>query len=331
MRRRDFVAFLCSSLAAPLARAQRAGRVWRVAIVLTTSPLAEMAGSDPAHPLTRAILHELNALGYVEGRNLAFERRSAEGDPQRYRPIVQELVALGCDAIILSGNHDLVRAAHAATRTIPLILMSYATAVQDGFAKSLARPGGNITGRSDLPMLDIAGKALQLLKEAIPSLTRVALLRAADTPAALLGPAQNAGKALRIEVVPIEHHPTDPRISFAEIAKARVGGVLVMPSSIAYAQREALGALALEARVPAMVPFPRIVETGGLMSYAPNPVKEIRSIAHYVDKILKGANPGDLPMENARVFELTINLRTARTLGLSVSQSLLVRADRVIE
>jgi ABC-type uncharacterized transport system substrate-binding protein len=319
--------------AAPHAQAQvlQPGKVYRVAIVLTTSPIAEMTGPDPVHPLTRAILHELRALGYVEGENLVFERRSAAGDPKRYRPIVEELVELKCDAIILSGSRELVRAAHAATRTVPLVLMGYATAVEDGFAKSLARPGGNITGRSAYPSLDVSAKAMQLLKEAVPGLSRVALLSTADTPAGAPRVVRDAARELGVEVVPIEHRGTDLRASFATIAKARVGGIYVMPSATAYAQRETLGPLALEARLPGMFPFARIAETGGLMSYSPNIVKDVRNVAHYVDRILKGAYPGDLPMENARVFDLTINLKTANALGLTIPQSILLRADRVIE
>jgi len=329
--RRRFLISAGVLLAAPRVWAQRATEVNRVAIVLTTSPIAEMAGPKPTHPLTNAILDELRLLGYVEGKNLIFERRSAEGDPKRYRPIVEELVALKCDAIILAGSRELVRAAHAVTRTVPLLLMGYATAVEDGFAKSLARPGGNITGRSAYPSLEVSSKALQLLKEAMPELSRVALLWTADTPTGAPESVREAAQAIGVEIVQVETDRTDPRASFDAIAKTRVGGLLVLPSATAYAQRETLGRLALEARLPGMFPFTRIAEAGGLMAYAPNIVKDVRSIAHYVDRILKGTNPGDLPMENARVFELTINLKTAKVLGLEIPRSILLRADRVIE
>jgi len=331
LARRRFLISAGALLAAPRVRAQHPAKVYRVAIVLTTSPIDEMTGPDPVHPLTRAVLHELRALGYVEGKNLLFERRSAEGDPKRYRPIIEELVGLKCDAILLAGSRELVRTAHSATRTIPLVLMGYATAVEDGFAKSLARPGGNITGRSAYPSVDIGAKAMQLLKETVPGLSRVALLSTADTPAGAPQVVSEAARALGVEVVPIEHPRSGLRASFATMAKARVDGLYVMPSATAYAQREALGPLALEARLPGMFPFTRMAETGGLMSYAPNIVKDVRILAHYVDKILKGANPGDLPMESARVFELAINLNTARALGLTIPQSILLRADRVIE
>jgi putative ABC transport system substrate-binding protein len=327
--RRRFLAFSGALLAAPFAQA--AERTYRVAIVLTTSPIAEMLGPRPAHPLTNAILDELRVLGYVEGRNLLFERRSAEGDPKRYRPIIDELVGLKCDAIILSGSRELIRAAQAATRAVPIVLMGYPNAVRDGFVTSLARPGGNITGATGVPGPGIVGKGVELLKEAVPAISRPALLAARDVPPAFRDSAFDAAKKLGFDFVPIEQHPTDPRASFAAIAKARVDGLAVMMSSTTYAQREQLGSLSLEARLPALFSLARIVETGGLMSYGANVVKDIRGISHYVDRILKGANPAELPMENALVFELVINLKTARVLGLTIPQSILLRADRVIE
>jgi len=327
--RRRFLVSAGVLLAAPIARA--AEHVYRVGMVLTTSPIAEMLGPKPAHPLTNAILDELRVLGYVEGKNLVFERRSAEGNPKRYRPIIDELIGLKTDVIILSGSRELVSAARAATRTIPIVLMGYPNAARDGFVASVARPGGNITGATGVPGPGIIGKAVELFKETVPAISRPALLAARDVPPAFRAAAFDAAKKLGFEFVPIEQHPTDPRASFAAIAKARVDGLAVMMSSTTYAQREQLGPLSLEARLPALFGLARMVETGGLMSYGANVPRDIRRIAHYVDRILKGAKPAEMPMENSEVFELTINLKTAKALGLEIPRSILLRADRVIE
>jgi putative ABC transport system substrate-binding protein len=319
-------------IVAPLARAQPTARSYRVAIVLATSPLSEMAGPDPIHPPTRVILHELRSLGYVEGRNLTFERRTAEGNPARYPEIVAELIRLKTDVMILAPSRDLIRAAQSATRRIPIVLMGYARAVEDGFAASLARPGGNVTG----PILGTGwendGKRLQIFKEMVPGLQRVVYLAPKEFwtgPEAQ--PVRQAATMLGVELLPVEQHPTDPQASFAAIAQLRVDGLFVAPSWTNYAQREQTGRLAFAARLPASVPTVRIVETGALMSYAPNLLEVNRKVAHYVDKILRGASPGDLPMEQPTRFELIINLKTARALGLKIPQAVLLRTDRVIE
>jgi len=300
--------------------------------VLTTSPIAEMAGDNPAHPLTRVILHDLRKLGYVEGRNLIFERRSAEGRPDRYAGIVAELVRLNTDVMILSGRRDLIRAAQLATRRIPILLLSYNRAVEDGFAQTLARPGGNITGLTGSTGWEEDAKRLELFKEAVPTISRVAYLAPEsfwNGPQA--EPVRRAASALGIELVPMEQHPTDPAVSFSRIAQQKVDAVFVAPSSTSFAQREQLGVLALKARLPSSFGYSRMVETGGLMSYSTNIVEELRKISVYVDRILKGAKAGELPIEQPTNFELVLNLRTARALNIAVPRSILLRADRVIE
>jgi putative ABC transport system substrate-binding protein len=329
-RRRQFVIAAGALLAAPLLRAQQTGRSYRVALVLTTSPIAEMAGPDPAHPVTRAVLHELRALGYVEGRNLIFERRSAEGKPARYGEIIDELIRLKTDAIIPASDPALIRAAQAATRTIPIVLLGYTAAVEDGFAASLARPGGNVTGLAEHPGAVFAGKQLQLFKETLPGLSRVASLGpTANLDSAAARPFTDAAAALGIKLLRVLQHPTDPEASFAAIAKLRVDGLIVSGSSTAFAQREQFGRLAFAARLPAISSYDRMAETGGLMSYGP--ANRFRRIAHYVDKILKGGNPGELPMELPTKFNLVVNLKTAKALGLKIPPSIMLQADRVIE
>jgi putative ABC transport system substrate-binding protein len=330
--RRHFMIATGALFAAPLLSAQPTGRTYRVAIVLTTSPIAELAGPNPEHPLTRAILHELRDLGYVEGRNLIFERRSAEGDPSRYSQIMDDLIRLNTDAIILSDSPELIRAARAATRTTPLLLMGYARAVEDGFAASLARPGGNITGLAAYPGQEFAAKMLQVFKEAVPGLRRVAFLRSPTAPPELPVQMAEAAAALGIKLLSIHAHPTDPQESFARVAQLRADGVFVSGSSTNFAHRQQLGSLAYAARLPSIGGFAETVEAGGLMSYGePMNTDRIRRVAHYADKILKGANPGDLPMELPTKFELVINLKTAKALGITIPRSILLRADRLIE
>jgi len=330
--RRRFVIATGALLGARFAASAASERSYRVAIVLTTSPIAEMLGPDPTHPPTRIILHELRALGYLEGRNLFFERRSAESDPRRYRAIVNELIASKSDVIILSGNRDLIRTAQAATREVPLVLMNFLSPVEDGFAKSLARPGMNITGPTAATDREIFGKWLQLFKEALPGLSRLALLAPKQFHAGLDGKyVRDAGAQLGIEILPVEQHPADPKVSFARIGQLRVDGLFCIPSSTNYAQRESIGRFALSARLPAFSGLYRITETGGLMSYSINLPEAMRRVAHYVDKILKGADPAELPIERPDKFELAVNLRTAKALGISIPRSILLRADRVIE
>lgn len=326
-RRRQFVIAAGLLLAAPLLRAQQSSRTRRVAIVLTTTPIAAMAGPSPEDPVVRDVLDELRVLGYVEGRNLIFERRSAEGDPGRYAQIFDELLRLKTDAIIAAGNP---RAAQAATRTIPIVLLGWSTAVEDGFATSLSRPGGNITGLAHHPGPVFAGKMLQLFKETVPGLTRVAHL---GSTATLDSPAQqpltDAATKLGIKLLPVLQHPTDPEASFAAIAKLRPDGLIVQGTPISFSQREQFGRLALAARLPAISGIEQVTDAGALMSYGYAP--RFRRAAHYVDKILKGANPGELPMELPTKIHLVINLKTAKALGLRIPPPILLQADRVIE
>lgn len=331
VHRRRFMVATAALLAGRLSRAQQAGRTYRVAIVLTTTRLAELAGPNPEHPLTRAILHELRDLGYVEGRNLIFDRRSAEGDPARYPQILGELVRLNTDAIILSSPKALIEAALAATRTIPIVLMGYPypQVIEHGFAASLAHPGGNITGLTAESYQQGAAKMLQMFKEVVPGLRHVACL---GPPVEFELPSYMAesAAALGFKLLPVVAHRTDPEDSFARVMQLRVDGMFVMETSTNYAYRKQLARLAYAARLPLIHNWADTAEAGGLMSYG-DPADRMRRVAHYIDKIFKGARPGDIPMELPMKFELVINLKTAKTIGLKIPQSVLIQAARLIE
>jgi putative ABC transport system substrate-binding protein len=332
VERRRFLIAAGAVVAAPLARSQQAGRTYRVAIVLAVSPLAEMSGPDPAHPITRAIVHELRSLGYVEGQNLILERRSAEGKPERYPDIMAEVLRVGTDVLVVANPPSLVHAAKAATNSVPIVVINYSTPVEHGLAASLARPGGNITGTTGGTGWENDVKRLALLKEALPAVSRVAYLAPRqfwDEPAAQS--VRRAAASLGIELLPVAHLPADVNASFLAVERQRPDALFVAPSSEAFAQREELPRLALKARLPSSYGLRLHAEAGGLMSYGVDFAEFNRRIAHYVDKILKGARPGDLPMEQPTKFELVVNVKTAKALGLTISPSVLFRADRVIE
>jgi putative ABC transport system substrate-binding protein len=209
--------------------------------------------------------------------------------------------------------------------------MGYPRAIEDGFAASLSRPGGNITGLADYSGPELGAKLLQLLKEAVPVLTRVALL-GPTVNFEVTGTMAEAAVALGIKLLPVVAHPTDPQDSFARIAQLRADGLLVAATSTNFGHREQLGRLAYAARLPSIYGAEAMVEAGGLMSYGQaNIADRFRRIAHYIDRILKGANPGDLPMELPMKFDLVINLKTAKAIGITIPSSVLLRADRLIE
>lgn len=331
MRMRQAVA-AAALLASPfLLCAQPVAQTHRVAIVLAFSPLTEMAGPNPVHPITRAIVHELRLLGYAEGRNLILERRSAEGKPERYAGIMAELVRAGTDVMVVASERSLVRAAQVATTSVPIVLINYPTPVEHGFAASLARPGGNITGTTGGTGWENDAKRLALLKEALPAVSRVAYLAPKqfwEGPAAQ--PVRRAAASLGIEVLPVEHL-ADANASFAAVERQRPAALFVAPSSPAFAQREELPRLALKARLPSSFGLRLYAEAGGLMSYGIDFPEFNRRVAHFVDKILKGARPGDLPMEQPTKFELVVNLKTAKAIGVTIAPAVMLRADRVIE
>lgn len=333
IRRRHFVTAVGVLVAfPPLVLAQQARKLHRVALILTTSPISEMAGSEPVHPGTRAFLQELLARGYIEGQNILVERRSAEGHSERFPSIVRELVSLKTDVIVTAGGDSHIRQVKNAAGTVPIVMLDSVEPDKAGLVASLARPGGNVTGLTITIDPEIEAKRLELLKEAIPSIRRVAYI---GTKAAWESPGaqslRRVASAFRVEISHVEHTPTDYTTAFATIVRQRPDAIFASFSSETFANRRTLGEFALRAKLPGMFPFSEIAEAGGLMSYGMSVPDLFRRAAQYVDSILKGARPADLPVERPRKFDLVLNQRAAKHLGLSIAQSLLLRVDRVIE
>jgi|SRR5882762_4247945 len=320
-------------ISAPLtAEAQQARKVYRVGLILTTSPVSVMMGPDPVHPHAKAFVQGLRERGYVEGQNIVIERRSGEGKVERYRDLVAELVRLRVDVIVVATN-AVALAAKQTTSTIPIVCMCGNT-VESGLVASLARPGANITGVSPQG-LDLIGKRLQLLQEAVPRLSRVAYLTDPTEPysSAYLREVQVEAKALGVrQVLSLEvRAAAEFERAFAELARERPDALLVEPNSVTLTHRKRIADVTLAQRLPTMYAERRFMDAHGLMSYGVSLPEHFRRAAVYVDKILKGAKPADLPVEQPTKFELIINLKTARTLGLTIPQSLLLRADQVTE
>ena len=333
MDRRAFLATLTSGLlAAPLAaEAQSVGKVYRVGLIFPSPPVSEMAGPEPVNVAARAFVRGLRTLGYVEGRNLILERRSAEGTFERFAPIVAELVSLSMDVIVVS-NTPLAQRAREVTTAVPIVLGVSTDPVGSGLAQSLARPGGNVTGLTANVGPGIQGKRLELLKGAVPSASRVAFLGTKKLWDVVYETSIKAGaQALGLTVFLAEHTPTEYAGAFALIGRERPDALFVAPSSENYAQRRLIVDFATSKRLPNVHAFRESVEDGGLISYGVNIADLFRRAAGYVDKILKGAKPADLPIEQPTKFELVINLKTAKALGLTIPPSLLQRADQVIE
>ena len=319
-------------LAAPLAAdAQQQGKFYRVGLVVTTSPVSEMAGPDPVHPPTRAFLQGLRALGYMEGQNLIFERRSAEGKFERFGDILAELIRLKTDVIATVGN-PMARRAKAMTTTVPIVMAISVNPVEEGLVASLARPGGNITGLTVHTGPEIDAKRLELLKEALPKISRVAFLgMKADWEGPSGETIRAAALALGVRLIHAEHTPTEYAHAFAMITRERPDALFVTDSPPNFAHRRLIVEFAAKARLPGMYARREFVDAAGLMSYGPSITDFFRRAATYVAKILKGAKPADLPVEQPTKFELVINLKTAKALGLTIPQSVLIRADHVIQ
>jgi putative ABC transport system substrate-binding protein len=313
-------------LAAPLAaEAQQAGKVPRVGVLLLSDGAQESVGG--------AFRKGLRELGYVEGQTIALEYRLAEGNEERFSILASELVHLKVD-VIFATVAAAVRAAQHATKTIPIV-----TAVNDpvaaGFVASVARPGGNITGLSMMSP-EVVGKQLELLRQVVAKLSRVAVLSNPANPgsAPQLRQAEVVARALGMRLQPLgAHSPSEIDSAFAAMTRERAGALLVLldPTLAARLQRARIAELAARSRLPAMYALRLHVDAGGLMAYGADIFDLYRRCAIYVDKILKGAKPGDLPVEQPTKFELVINLKTAKALGLTIPPSLLQRADQVIE
>jgi ABC-type uncharacterized transport system substrate-binding protein len=331
--RRAFLGSLAGGLvAAPRASAaQGAGKVYRVGLVFTTAPVSEMVGPNPVHPLVRSFLDELRGLGYVQGRNLVFEARSAEGKFERFREILEGLVSLKMDVIVTNGN-SMTQRAKEVTSVIPIVMIFVNDPVSDGLVASLAKPGGNVTGVTSTAGPEIEGKRVELLKETLPKIRRVAFLGTKFDWEDQFGKStQAAARALRITLIHEEHTPDNYTDAFAKIVREHPDALLVPNTTSNFARRRFIVEFATKNRLPGMYYVRNFTEDGGLMSYGPDFRDEFRRVAVYVDKILRGAKPADLPIERPTKFELVINLKTAKALGLTIPPSLLARADQVIE
>ncbi len=329
--RRAFIETIVGGLlAAPLAaEAQQARKVPRIGFLGTRTPSDTSSAFD-------AFRQGLRELGWVEGQNIVIEYRWAEGRYERLPTLAAELVRLKVD-IIVAVTTPGIQAAKNATETIPIVMISgSADPVGLGLIASLARPGGNVTGLSYSVGREIFGKGLELLKETVPKVRRVAILSNPSNPASPVQPliireVYVAARSLGVQLLLEARGPNGFDGAFAAMAKERVGALLVVADSIFILHRTRLADLAAKSRLPAMYGFREHVEAGGLMSYGANLADLYRRAATYVDKILKGAKPADLPVEQPTKFELVINLKTAKALGLTIPQSLLGRADEVIE
>ena len=327
-QRRDFLVAVGALLAAPLAaEAQQAPKVPRIGYLASNL--------ESSRRSLEAFLQGLRDLGYVEGRNVVIEYRDAEGKLERLPVLAAELVALKVDVIVTAGGTLSALAAKQATRTLPIVFANAADPVASGLVTSLALPGGNVTGSSGF-IPELVGKCLELLTQAVPGVSRVALLwqpggLGERTDKDLLKEAEFAGRALGVQLQVVEARgPTNIDRAFSDMTRAGAGALTVFAGTTFMIERRRLVDLAAKTRLPAVYSSREYVDAGGLMSYGPDLADNYRRAATYVDKILKGARPGDLPVEQPTKFELVINLKTAKDLGLTIPQSVLARADEVI-
>ena len=328
VQRRDFLLTAGALLAAPLAaEAQQAAKVIRIGI---------LAGNRAASPHTlEAFLQGLRDLGYVEGRNVVIEFRDAEGKPERLPTLAAELLALKVD-IVFAPSTPAALATKRVTGTVPIVFAGAADPVADGLVTSLARPGGNVTGLSNLSA-EVVGKRLEQLKQAAPGVSRVAVLwhqggSGGRTEKDMLNAAEVAARSLGVQLQAVETRGSaDFERAYSEMTRARADALTVLPIALFGFYRRRLIDLAAKNGLPAAYPAREYVDAGGLMSYGADLADLHRRAASYVDKIVKGANPADLPVEQPTKFELVINLKTAKALGLTIPQSLLLRADEVIQ
>ncbi len=323
------VALALGLLAASLAAdAQQPTKVYRIGVLTNAPPTDPGVGR-----LWGAFAEEFRERGYIEGQNFVIERRWTEGRVERSPSLAAELVGRKVDLIVAVGNVN-VLAAKQATSTIPIVMVYVSNPVEGGLVASLARPGGNVTGVTFVAGPEIVGKHLELLKEAVPNLSRVAVLSnpASALYAGYLRETRAAGRVLRVALQFYEvRDPNELKGAFTAMTKARAGALLVLPHPFTFANARRIADLAAKSRLPAVFAFRESVEAGGLMAYAANAPDMFRRAATYVDKIFKGAKPADLPVEQPTKFELVINLKTAKALGLTIPQSVLIRADEVIQ
>jgi putative tryptophan/tyrosine transport system substrate-binding protein len=326
MKRREFITFLGGAATAwPLAvRAQQPAKL------PTIGSLGSATASSEGQRVA-AFVQRLRELGWIDGRNVAIEYRWAEGRNERYAEIAAEFVRLKVEVIVTQGTAPVLAAMHA-TSVIPIVFAGSGDPVAAGLVASLARPGGNVTGVSN-QQADITGKRVQLLREISPGLGRLAILGNVGNPAVVLemSEAQAAARMLGIDVATFEIRRAEDIAPAFEALKGRVDALYVASDPLSTSNRVRIITLALATRLPTTFAIEDDVESGGLMSYGPNFLNQYRRAADYVDKVLRGAKPADLPVEQPNKFTLVINLTTAKALGLTVPPTLLAIADEVIE
>jgi len=326
MRRREFITLLGGAAAAwPVStRAQQVGKLPTIGLLGATTSLVESQR-------VAAFVQRLRELGWIEGRTVAIEVRWAEGRNERFIEIAAEFVRLKVDVIVTQGSATVI-AAKQTTSVIPIVFAASADPVATGLVASLARPGGNVTGLS-IQSTDTAAKRLELLREVVPGLGRLAIMANIGAPGAVLEmrEAQVAATSLALEAVILEIRRAEDIAPAFDALKGRAEALDVVPDPLLNTNRVRVNTLALGTRVPTMHGLREYVEAGGLMSYGPSIPGQYRRAADYVDKILRGAKPGDIPVEQPTKFDLVINLTTAKVLGLMIPEAFLLLADEVIE
>ena len=325
IRRRDFVTLLGGAAVTwPLAaRAQQPGKIPTIGYLGT-------AAASAWAPWTAAFVQRLHELGWIDGRTVAIQYRWAEGRSERSAEIAAEFVRLKVDVIVTGGNAAV--AAKQASTIVPIVFTIVDDPVGSGLIASLARPGGNVTGLA-INHADLAGKRLALLREVVPGLHRVGIMANVEYPFAVLevGEFETAARTLGLEVIRLEIRRAEDIAPAFETLKGRAEALYVVGDALVTTHRIRINTLALAARVPTMHVVRELVEAGGLMSYGSNFADLFRRAADYVDKILRGTKPGEIPVEQPTKFNLVINLTTAKALGLTIPESFLLRADEVIE
>jgi putative ABC transport system substrate-binding protein len=325
MRRRDFVTLIGAAAAWPLAaRGEQMAALPKIGILGSGTPSSEGQWYG-------ALVERLRALDWIEGRTISLEHRWAEGRIERYADIAAEFVRIKVDVIVTAGSGP-VAAARRATSVIPIVFAAAADPVGTGLVASLPRPGGNATGLS-IQGPELTGKRLGLLREVVPGVRRLVIMGNPDTPGAALEmrEMQARANAVGLEVAVSEIRRAEDIAAAFEVLKGRADALYVAPDPLMSTQRIRINALALAARLPTLHTLRDEAKAGGLISYGPNFTDMFRRAAEYVDKILRGAKPGDLPVEQPTKFELVLNLKTAKALGLEVPDKLLALADEVIE
>ena len=328
MKKQITVLAVCVMLVAlcSFAEAQQANKVPRIGYISGTGNTTDQG------PYVEALRQGLRELGYVEGKNIIIEFRGAEGHTDRVRKLAIELVQLNVDVLVLPILPALL-AAKQATKTIPIVMIANADPVATGLVQSLARPGGNITGLATLSA-DLSGKRLEMLTETIPRISRVGVLRDGDSQNSAISfkEYEAAAKALKISLQPLEVRGANPDFdaAFRNAAQERSNALITITNANLFRNQKTIVKLAMKNRLPSMFEGHTWVEAGGLMSYSTDDLAVFRRAAGYVDKILKGVKPANLPVERPTKLELAINLDTAKKIGLEIPQRVLTRADRVI-